>query len=69
MTLQSIEFDQPADARLLRLRLGRFAKGVLSPRCTVRRQLSAIARRPDSNKWFALRAGGVVNRRQQHRKA
>jgi hypothetical protein len=26
MTLQSIEFDQPADARLLRLALGRFAK-------------------------------------------
>jgi hypothetical protein len=37
MTLQSIEFDQPTDARLWRLALGRFAKWVLSPRCTVRR--------------------------------
>ena len=43
MTLQSIEFDQPTDARLLRLALGRFTKGVLSPLCTVRRQLSASA--------------------------
>jgi hypothetical protein len=68
MTLQSID-DQPADARLLRLALGRFAKWGPSARCTVRRQLPASAHRPDSNKWFALRAGGVVNRRQQHRKA
>jgi hypothetical protein len=69
MTPQSIEFDQRTDARPSRLALAASPSGsfrLSAPSADSFRQ-SRIA--PTATKWFALRAGGVVNRRQQHQKA